>query len=88
MRRNNLRIVREICNLKSSELAELIGKSLMYYSYIEAGRRNPSFETACNIANTLGVTVSDKLFEMNEKADHNFINELLNEKEKRSKSEN
>lgn len=46
MKRINLKKFRISLDLKSKEMAELLGLNASYYSNIENGRVDPSYETA------------------------------------------
>lgn len=51
--------IRKGKDIKQEQLAELIGKSTEHVSYIERGERSPSFEVIIDLANTLGVSLSE-----------------------------
>lgn len=58
MRRINLKKLRIELDLKSQEMAEKLGISKQYYSNIENGRHNPSYEV---------IEVFEKVFNVDEK---------------------
>jgi len=63
----NLRVLRKKAGLTQQLLAENVGLNSQSVRDYEAGRRVPSLDTMGQIANTLGVKVSD-LFESSEAA--------------------
>ena len=51
MKRINLKLFRMKLGLKSKDMAELLGINATYYSNIENGRVDPSYETAEKFGN-------------------------------------
>ena len=58
---NNVKNVRKAKGLSQTELAFKVGVSQRYISFIEAGKRKPSLDLACKLAQALETTV-DFLF--------------------------
>ena len=59
----NIAALRALTGLKSKELAEIAGIKQSYISSIEKGRKIPTIQVLLNIAQALGVTVSELLGE-------------------------
>lgn len=55
----HLRTLRAEKNVTQEQLAELIGKSTEHISFLERGERSPSFEVIMDIAQALGVAVTE-----------------------------
>ena len=49
-------------NLKQSDIAEVIKKTVSHYGMLESGKRNPSIEVAWKLSNFYGVTIEDIFF--------------------------
>ena len=60
---------RKAMNLSQEDLAEKIDKSVDTVSNIERGKGAPSFETALDVANALGIELFE-LFQVNEMSTH------------------
>ena len=56
---NKLKDVRKAKNLTQRDVANLIGRCKSYYSNLENGHREPSFETLCRLSKALDVEVTD-----------------------------
>lgn len=56
-----IRMVRIDQGLTQAELAEQVGLALKYYSNLEAGHKNMSFDTFIRIANTLHIDANTLL---------------------------
>lgn len=63
-----IRQIRLAKNIQSNELADKIGITNVYLSYIEHGTKTPKFDTLQEICDALGVTLSE-FFTFAEKSD-------------------
>lgn len=63
--RSKLKLARKSAGLKQEELAERIGVTKSFISYIESGRMNPSLNVAFDIAEILNIDIDEtgKIFE-------------------------
>lgn len=55
---NRIRNLRRVRGLTQEQLAELLGKTVEHISFIERGKRSPSFELIQNLSKTLDVSVA------------------------------
>lgn len=59
----NLETIRLSCVMTQTQLAEQVGVAPSMVSYLEAGKRGPSFGLACRLALALGVGLDDLIHE-------------------------
>ena len=61
---NQIKKQRELKKLTQEELAEKVGLSRNYISFLERGTKAPRLETLINIANALGVSANTLLLDV------------------------
>jgi XRE family transcriptional regulator, fatty acid utilization regulator len=55
----NLKPLRKVSGMTQTQLAEQVGVAPSMISYLESGKRLPSFSLACRLALELGVGLDD-----------------------------